>query len=106
VFEVVSEAGGFWGVVFGTDPDGDVGLDAGRFLIDGGVNFEAVVKGVNASVEGVVGDLFVGEVGLSEGQRSRGSEEAKAAGEGEKTKECAHRSKISLGAKIGIIWEG
>ena len=53
VFQVVGQAGVVGRVVLAARTHRDVGLDAGFVLVYGHVNFEAVVQGVDFSLEGI-----------------------------------------------------
>ena len=58
VFEVVGEAGGLLGVVLAANAHCDESLDAGFFLVDGHVNLETVVEGVDLCVHRIPGHSF------------------------------------------------
>ena len=59
VLEVVGETGGLLGIVLASDAHCDEGLDTGLFLVDGHVDLEAVVKGVDFGIHGVARNFFV-----------------------------------------------
>ena len=59
VLEVVGEAGGLRRVVLAADLDSDIGLDARLILIDGHVELEPVVQGVDLCSERIALHAFI-----------------------------------------------
>ena len=74
MLEVMGEAGGLLGVVLSTYAHCDVGLDAGLFLVDGHIDLEPVVQGVDLGFHGVSGNGFIfsatGDAGSHHGHQA------------------------------------
>ncbi|CDC95889.1 unknown [Alistipes sp. CAG:268] len=70
VFEVVGQTGGLGRVVLAADADGDVGLDAGRLLVDAHVDLQSVRKGVDPRFHRIARYRFVLVLAARRGEQS------------------------------------
>ena len=60
VLQIVAQAGGLGRVVLAAHADGDVSLDARSILVDGQIDLQAIVEGVDAGLHRVARYRFVG----------------------------------------------
>ena len=70
VLEVVGQTGGLGRVVLSADADGDVGLDAGRLLIDAHVDLQSIRKGVDPRFHRIARYRFVLVLAARRGEQS------------------------------------
>ena len=59
VFQIMGETRSLMRIILASYPDCDIGLDARGLLVDGHVDFESIVEGVDLSLEGITLDSFV-----------------------------------------------
>ena len=67
MLEIVGESRGFLGVVLSADAYGDESLQTGLFFVDGHIDFQTVVQGVDPGVHRISFYAFVTVAGDSQG---------------------------------------